>query len=403
MTNLSNFFPSETEYFYGYPAGEDSGFYNLVPPYVEELVSARPLVCAGDSMRVVVFANTVRDRCKRMFSALEVPSNLDNAIILPNEITASVTGKNRNDVVRSALRKQTQDNRLIMAQPYADKELAEKYQINADLSQWFNDKQNMAQYIPAQYLPRILAQVENGLAFTQMENRAPCVVKVTSSSSGDGVAICRTAEDFSAAQKNFSQVNSSIFVQELIQETDNIGIQFGIPADQKLPIEVIGQSNQLISESGSFEGGIVWKNKDVPAEVTRVLREIILPNVRKMGWYGVGGLDVLVKNKEEFYFIDPNFRMTAMTAPVYLSKNDTIKKNAVSMSGVLPEDLLTEIACNGSRRQLLSIVSLSEENEQLRFNGCLLFDQQETLRENAEALIQYGVRSSLLTSLLKRS
>ena len=55
---LSDFFPKDTVYFYGYPSGEDSGFLNLVHPSIEELVAARPLSCLGDSLSVLCFTAT---------------------------------------------------------------------------------------------------------------------------------------------------------------------------------------------------------------------------------------------------------------------------------------------------------------------------------------------------------
>src|SRR5437868_6415996 len=56
--SLSTYFPKGTQYFYAYPAGEDSGFLNRVPPQVEELVAARAAICAGSHVSVVSFAAT---------------------------------------------------------------------------------------------------------------------------------------------------------------------------------------------------------------------------------------------------------------------------------------------------------------------------------------------------------
>ena len=53
---LSTYFPAGTRFFYGYPAGEDSGFLNRVGPEIEELVAARPICCAGRDVFIVNFA-----------------------------------------------------------------------------------------------------------------------------------------------------------------------------------------------------------------------------------------------------------------------------------------------------------------------------------------------------------
>ena len=47
---LSDYFPTGTCYFYGYPAGEDESFFNKVPVEIEELVAARANCCAGSGL-----------------------------------------------------------------------------------------------------------------------------------------------------------------------------------------------------------------------------------------------------------------------------------------------------------------------------------------------------------------
>src|SRR3990167_6408732 len=62
--NLSKYFPKGSIYFYSFPSGQDSNFFNTVPPWIEELVASRPLVCAGDNLKVLTFAASSSDEIR---------------------------------------------------------------------------------------------------------------------------------------------------------------------------------------------------------------------------------------------------------------------------------------------------------------------------------------------------
>src|SRR5438477_273 len=97
--SLSDFFPTDTIYFYGYPSGEDSNFFNNVPPVIEEVVAGRPLCIAGDNIKILTF-NASLD--PSVWNILKNDLHLDlidknNIITLPEEITAYTEGNKRND------------------------------------------------------------------------------------------------------------------------------------------------------------------------------------------------------------------------------------------------------------------------------------------------------------------
>lgn len=165
--SLSKFYPPETAYFYSFPSGEDSNFFNGVSAWKEELVAARPLVCAGDSVRAVTFFSSVQDDVWNiMTQKLGIPLiPKDHVFMLPRSITARLTGATRNSRIKFALRELLPVRQLVMAQPYIDHELLRRYQIPPELIVRLNDKSYRSSYIPKRYLPETYAAFPNGEAF----------------------------------------------------------------------------------------------------------------------------------------------------------------------------------------------------------------------------------------------
>lgn len=403
MKTLSTYLPKDTVYFYGYPAGEDSNFYNCVPPTIEELVSARPLICAGDGIRIVSFQATCNWRIRELLETLGTKTIPQEQIIeLPEAIDACKRGSERNRLVTSALQKCVPDESLLMAQPYLRLAMRNKYRLDPALCNMLNDKQYMASYISPEFLPQQRAAYRCGEDFDR-DNRdySPCVVKISSSSSGDGVRICRNAPDLERARQEFSNVQEAVLLQEFVDAADNIGVQFAIPSDPNLPIELIGMSRQIIGNGGEFNGGVVRADAVIPDAIQTVLLSDVLPTIRARGWYGVGGFDVLRTQDGRTCIIDPNFRITAMTAFVLQSVNGILKRNMVSMTGTFKgnEDDLRSLARADDPNQLLSIIALRTTNDGFQFNGTLLFDQEETMRENAVRVRRAGASSPVLDAL----
>ncbi|MBI2426221.1 MAG: ATP-grasp domain-containing protein [Candidatus Kerfeldbacteria bacterium] len=414
--SLSRYLPSDTAYFYGFPSGEDSNFFNAVPAWIEELVAGRILTCAGPSVRAVEFAASmfpeIWNFLKNELGVSVIPR--EHTLTFPEEINADLSGSKRNTAIRSALQKMLETRSLVMAQPYLEPETENLYHIPPQLTNYLNDKMNLASYIPTQYLPKIERTYANGLEFSQdvYAFALPCVVKVSSSSSGDGVRICQTQQDLQDAKRDFQCIHGRILIEEFIPAPLNICVQFGIPWDAHMSIEVIGYHQQLTSTKGEFLGGIVRPSLPAPSfdQISSLLLNTILPRVREMGWYGVGGLDVLIARDGRFYFIDPNFRMNATTAYLFHVKNGKIRTPVLSFIGLYKgtfdefRKVIAPIATEGSAQQRISIVSLTK-NGVFRFHAGLLFngENEQDLSESAKHLLDLGISSRALEKVCDES
>lgn len=409
--NLSKYFPKDTEYFYSFPAGQESNFFNSDPAWKEELITARPLACAGPDVRVITFAETLKESAWKILKHdLQASVISEKQIItLPEGITANVTGRRRNYMIKKALEQIATQGKLVMAQPFLDRELERYFQIPPDLSVWFNDKKNLPAYIPTAHLPERYASFDNGKNFSEDGQNFPfpCVVKVSSSASGDGVRICRTSEDLSKAKKEFIRIRGTIIVEEYIQSAYNVGIQFGIPSNASQPIEIIGINEQLTTAYGEYLGAVVNFHEKIPFVdmIYHVMLSTILPYVRRSGWYGVGDLDVLIREDGHFYFIDCNFRMTAMTAYLYQIRNGDIRNSIATFTGTFAGAVadfrgkILPIAQHGTEKQRIHIMTLTAHNDGLHFNAGMLFEGRRGIASAAFSLSRLGIRSVALKRL----
>lgn len=405
--SLSRYFPKNTEYFYGYPAEEDSHFFNGVSPEIEEIVAARPLVCAGPNVKVFCFKSTVMPSTWRLLhdEMGTVSIRPENILAFSKKIDHHVKGTERNKKLKQALARRATPGKLVMAQPYLDARLKKHYEIPSNRIIWLNDKKNMPSYIPKDLLPAVYDEFLDGRCFQDSHYQLPlpCVVKVSSSSSGDGVRICKTERDIARAKKTFSKLEGIIQITEFIPAIQNFGVQFGIPSDPLKPIEIINWHEQLVDDKGSFIGGIIEKKRNLSPfkPLEKILLEKILPEVRRKGWYGIGGFDILMTKENKFYFVDPNFRMTGMSVYDCLYRNGDIKKNLFSFMGTFVgtesefRRKIIPIARKNNPDQILYITALTRHEKLFRFNAALLYQERAEILPLIKLIIKLGVRSSV--------
>ncbi len=409
MLTLSNYLPKDTEYFYSYPLGDTIFFYNAGDPVADELISARLLACAGKRIKVVVYNSTIKHKSLELLRENSDISFIPKKqiIVLPETINERTKAVKKNELITEALVKQTTTRDLIMAQPILDDRLVNEYQIDPKLSIWLNDKKNLDQYVDSGFLPKRYGQFRNGEDFftSPLKIPVPCVVKISASSSGEGIRICLNRQDFKKAKRDFRKRAGTLFVEEYISYLHNFGFQFGIPFDKKKKSHIIGYNHQVTAADGEFLGGFIFKGYKVKKvqKIKRFIVREILPKIRAMGWYGVGGLDVLLTAKGKFYIIDSNFRTTGMTAYIFLTRNKLITKSMVSFTaiwrGSQAEFEKNVLSINKGEDKKLVIVSLSKKGSEYRFNGALLFEDREEVSRLAIDLIGKGIKSEVLQIL----
>lgn len=406
--SLSTYYPADTQYFYGYPAGSDSGFLNNVPPEVEELVSMRAISCAGPSVSVISYSATdAPDIDNKLLKKLNFPKlDLLKLVCLPPEITPELRGPARNEAIKQALKSVCRDRSLIMAQPYLSRRLAGAYQISPDITVWMNDKNNLQRLVSKAHMPKRLATFMDGAAFARGSGdiELPAVVKVASSSSGDGVYICHSRKDMGEAAAAMRDVPSPILVEQYVEAVRNYGLHFGVPHDSDQAVDIIGVNEQLTSETGEFEGGII-RSRNIPEELREVkhyLEYVCLPKVRKMGWYGIGCFDVLVDRAGGCYIVDSNFRMTGMTAYHFMVANGRVDPPLIGFSGGYKgsrqefETAMLPFTDPSSGAPILQMIALNEHGDMWRFNAALMFRDDTELSERCTRLRNAGVQSDLL-------
>ncbi len=414
ISSLSEAYPEGTAYYYGYPVGWDSSFLNECPAAVEELVAMRPAVCAGKNVNVVTYANTVTEDVQKLLrNELGVPYIArEQMIVMPSSLTTAVAGKERNSRVKDALKNQVGKGRLAMAQPYLDEEVRDRYLIDPRITAGLNDKKNAAEIFPADHMIPEYARCNNGQEFAALSAESmqyPCVVKISSSSAGDGVRLCKNPVEFTAAQQQFGNSEGMIIIQKMIDIDRETEVKFVVHEDRNQSAELLGYSDEITGTNGEYLGGII-KNEQIPdAMMQRVFASMqrdVLPRAREKGWYGVGGVGVLMDKEGEFYYCDPNFRMTAMMPQVLEMNAGHFDKRSVfgfgaKFQGTVDSfrDTVGSHAKMGDANQLLNIVSMAQHGDSLDFHGGILFDQPETLRDNLLFLKALGVRSEAFEAM----
>ncbi len=408
MITLSDYLPKGTEYFYSYPLGDTIFFYNAGDPVADELISARLLACAGKHVKVVVYNSILRHKSLELLRKHSDVPFIDKKqiIVLPPTINERTPELKKNELIIEALVKLTTPRNLIMAQPILDDRLVNEYQIDPKLSVWLNDKKNLSQFVAPEFLPKRYAEFRNGEDFFNSTEKipVPCVVKISASSSGEGIRMCLNRVDLKKAKKAFKKRAGTLFIEEYISYVHNFGFQFGIPANKKKAPHIIGYNHQVTAADGEFLGGFIFKEKNSKTKkIKDMITREILPKIQKMGWHGVGGLDVLLTSDGKFYIIDSNFRTTGMTAYIFLTKNKIITKSMVSFTatfqGTKEEFAENVLSINQGKDKILTIVSLSKKGNEYRFNAALLFDKREDVPALAVSLIRRGIKSEILQIL----
>lgn len=417
LESLSDVFPEGSTYFYGYPAAwdEDSCFLNTAPLSSETIVAGRPLVCAGDSVNVLVYTKTVQQKVLEILEHELGTLLTQRRIVLPEAIGSIVDPQEFNQQMKNVLSEFMKDESFIMAQPLIDPRLTRKYLTNPDIGRWANDKDNMREFFPEEYLIPELGRANCGDEFSRMDPNTfpyPCVVKLSSSGGGDGVRICKSPSDFIEAQKTFAPYNCPILVLKFIHTVKEIGAKFAIHPDATPRFSRIGATSDFSSRSGEWVGSLIGSedDKDMIEKMYAVLETSMLPKLHQKGWRGIGEGGALIDADGRLYFSDCNCRMTAdMPQTFQMNQNLFPGKQLVVFNGVRPGSLedfssvMKPIAQRGTENQIMNVVAIGETEEGVKVHGGILFDQEETLIENIAQVQRLGIRSGLFERLQEKN
>ncbi len=412
MKRLENFYRPNSSLFYAYPAGNADRFYNEVPTWIEELVAARTLtmINENDALNAIVFDATMQHgTLDYLRNTLGVPlMSPDRIISLPAEISVESTGIERNERIKKAILESVSEKSLVMAQPFSDEKLKPLFSIPPENVQKLNDKRSMDDYVPSELLPETYSTYLNGQEFSEAQPNPPfpCVIKVTSSSSGDGVRICTSTSELRAAQHDFAHIHSDIYIQEFVDSQKNIGIQFLFPFAPHEKGQILNVSEPITTKNGIFMGSKISDNRSLDSKLHAFLFDHIFPYLRANGWHGIGNVDVLLSKSGKYYCIDPNFRFTA-ASPFCLQmvRGEIQAPSIISFIGRLKKpieevrNILTPFAQQQSDTQIMSIVAMVQDPEKTVFNAAVFSNEADSFQENASKLLQAGIESSILKKL----
>lgn len=398
--SLSTFFPKETIYFYGYPSGSDDGFFNKVSPEVEEMVAARASSCAGPNVLPISFFSSSRQALGNNLTELLKEQGVARAqaLVFPKTIDRTVVGGDRDAMIRDFIIENIKTKNFVMAQPYKGADFDKISLIKPDTTAWLNDKKNLKNFVPEDFLPAELGRFRNGHDFITHvgELAVPFVAKISSSSAGDGVFICKTEVDVAKAVAKIKDVADSVLVTEYIEVYRNFGIQFGVSYTTSFSPRIIGVSEQITTPDGEFLGGIIGHDSlpDGVGLVAEVILSDILPAARELGWFGVGCFDVLIDTQGKAYIIDANFRMTGMTAHLiaYHNRHSTMK--AASFSAVFTDhpDSIEGLRHLVKERSVY-IAAITKNNDRCIMNASIYFEDKADLRKRIDFLASIGVET----------
>lgn len=199
---------------------------------------------------------------------------------------------------------------LITPQPYKDfKE--NLYAINPNTTYNLNSKDKMEEL--TSQMPR--REILNTYKIKKLTN-FPFVLKSNSGASWDWVRIIKSQKNLKDALEWF-KTEKSLIVEEYIEEIWNFWVQILIP--QKWNIEILALTRQITSKKWEYE----WSFIDNDEKISEKLKEIcieIWENAQRKWFFWVAWLDFLQDKNWNFFFIDPNFRVTWATNLVLLHK-----------------------------------------------------------------------------------
>lgn len=252
------------------------------------------------------------------------------------------------------------DYRVIAAHPFDTSHIPSHqfYLENPELIVRLNDKGRMHELssyaIPSRnYSPEQFCQET-----WRDEWTLPLVVKLTEPcGGGDGVVICQDQAAMDYAKGLFARRH--VKIEPYIQDVkNNYNVTLNVAPNGQ--ITFVGGSIQKVSGAGKCSGNYIDLNWKPNAVLWNICMEIV-DKAYALGWYGMCGLDIIETEGGEFFFIDPNFRLSGST-PFYLMRRyfKTCFKMPILETGYFhfagnPEELLDRFHQEIERKVLAPI------------------------------------------------
>lgn len=258
-------------------------------------------------------------------------------------------------------------DRVVTLFPF-DRLSPEKHAVNPDIHYHLLSKATLAKLgVPyPTYQTYDLNQVE--LNQIPLPSQFPYLIKTSHGLSGEGTYIIRNPSDLNYCLEELKKYLSihlleTIIVSEFVKhEVHNYCIQFYV--NQQGEITLIGVTQQLVSEDGTYLGGFI----DYTDDLSRFSEMITAAGqyAHQQGYFGVIGVDVLEDRDGQFYAIDANFRINGST-PLCLQRHQLLKHNKTvakystdyKMEGTV-DSILTALKPSLERRDFIILSALEK-------------------------------------------
>lgn len=209
-----------------------------------------------------------------------------------------------------AIRATVQDRALYVLHPY-DAIPEKKYAIPWSLIQTLNDK-TLLHRLSTKIPKRSICNIDTIGDIKEF----PIVIKWRSWASGDGVKIIYNHTELQEAIK-FFWWEEELLVEEFLTIEDNFNIQLAIKDDK---ISILWISRQYTNSAWEYNGNIILRGATIPQQVQEIAVEAC-ERAKQNGFRGVCWLDIVKDKFDQYYLIDPNFRINGSTSTLLFSKH----------------------------------------------------------------------------------
>lgn len=411
---LDHFFPPQSHLFYACPSGMKHGFCKD-SPWLSELLSSHLAVCmAGDqSVSLVHFHASARKRT-RGFMEQELGIKLINKegiLKLSKRISSDITGEKRDKAIIKDIKRRNIKH-LIMPFPFPKKSISHRYTFSTALLKALNSCSSFYKIIPESLRPALYQHYPDGEAFFNDDSvnlSFPCTVKVSVTDFVVDTYLCHNKSGLKKVQKQQKKINSEIFIEEFVPFMHRFSVHFGIPHNEKLPIEILGCLKQKNNTPANLIGGKITRPFfDLPDSLLATLKEEVLAQIRIEGWFGVGSIELLQTEENRYVVVGVSFHATELTPFIFQVKNDLFTDRSLATFTARYKhktkelrEILRRTAVMQDKNQLCNVLAMAEKDGDCAIDAAIVFDQTETLYENAHLLLKLGFESDDLQYLLQ--